>query len=402
MSRSRRYPPEVRERAVALVLEHQGEYRSQWAAMSAIAPKFGMATETLRNWVRQAERDQGLRAGPTSEETSRIKELERENKELRRANEILKAASAFFRAGARPADAEEMSAFIDSRREGFGVEPICKALQFAPSTYYAVKARERDPCPRALRDRELIPEIRRVHRENLSVYGAEKTWRQMRREGIEAPRCQVERLMRSEGLRGALRGGRRPRTTFPGAEDERACDLVDRDFTASAPNQLWVADFTYVSAWEATVYVAFVIDVFSRRIVGWRAARSMQTELVLDTIEMALWSRSHEGLAVGEGLIHHSDAGSQPGLNRRLIDAGVDASIGSIGDAYDNALAESAIGLFKTEMIEPNRPFRKCTDVELATLTWVDWFNHRRLHGACGDIPPVEFEANYLAELSSQ
>ena len=250
-----------------------------------------------------------------------------------------------------------------------------------------------------------MPEIRRAHEENLSVYGAEKTWRQLRREGIAAPRCQVERLMRAEGLRGAIRGGKRVRTTIPEAEVERPRDLVDRDFTATAPNQLWVADFTYVAAWEATAYVAFVIDVASRRIVGWRAARSMKTELVLDTIEMALWSRDHEGSPVGAGLIHHSDAGSQYtsfAFTRRLIEAGVDPSVGSVGDAYDNALAETTIGLFKTEMIEPKGPWKTVSDVELATLTWVDWFNHRRLHGACGDIPPVELEANYMAELSSQ
>jgi putative transposase len=298
-----------------------------------------------------------------------------------------------------------MSLFIDAHRDRFGVEPICGALQSAPSTYYARKERERNPCARALRDRELLPEIRRVHEENLSVYGAEKTWRQLGREGITAPRCQVERLMRADGLRGAIRGGKRVRTTFPDNEAERAPDLVDRDFTASAPNQLWVADFTYVAAWEATAYVAFVIDVFSRRIVGWRAARSMKTELVLDTIEMALWSRDHEGSPVEAGLIHHSDAGSQYtsfAFTRRLIEAGVDPSVGSVGDAYDNALAETTIGLFKTEMIEPRGPWKTVSDVELATLTWVDWFNHRRLHGACGDIPPVEFEENYLAELSPQ
>jgi len=296
-----------------------------------------------------------------------------------------------------------MSLFIDAHRDRFGVEPICRAPRIAPSTYYAGKERERNPCARALRDRGSLPEIRRVHEENLSVYGAEKTWRRLRREGIAAPRCQVERLMRSDGLRGAIRGAKRIRTTLLDGEAERPGDLVDRDLTATAPDQLWVADLTYVAAWEATAYVAFVIDVFGRRIVGRRAARSMKTELVLDTIEMALWSRDHEGSPVGARLIHHSDAGSQYtsfAFTRRLIEAGVDPSVGSVGDAYDNALAESTIGLFKTEMIEPKGPWKTVSDVEPATLTWVDWFNHRRLHGACGDIPPVEFEANYLAELS--
>ena len=298
-----------------------------------------------------------------------------------------------------------MSEFIDERREDFGVEPICRVLQFAPSTYYAVKHRQRYPSARALRDRELVPQIRRVFEENMSVYGARKTWLQLRREGIFAPRCQIERLMRSEGLEGARRGGRPPRTTIPDQGATRPADLVCRDFSASAPNKLWVADFTYVAAWESTVYVAFVVDVFSRRIVGWRAERKMKTELVLDAIEMAIWSRDHEDLPTTEGLIHHSDAGSQYtsfAFTRRLIEAGIDPSIGSVGDAYDNALVESAIGLFKAEMIEPNGPWRTVSDVELATLNWVDWYNNHRLHGACGDIPPVEFEVEHLTGVVSQ
>lgn len=293
-----------------------------------------------------------------------------------------------------------MSIFVDQHRERFGVEPICKFLGFASSTYYAVKHRRRHPSARERRDRELLPEIRRVHSENLDVYGQRKTWLQMKREGIDAPRCQIERLMRSDGLCGATRGGKKRTTTVPDEHAQRPADLVERDFTAGAPNRIWVADFTYVAAWETTAYVAFAIDVFSRKIVGWRVNRSMTTDLVLDTIEMALWSRDHEGMPVGDGLVHHSDAGSQYtsfAFTRRLIDAGIDPSIGSVGDAYDNALAESTIGLFKTEMIGPKGPWRTVSDVELATLTWVDWYNNRRLHGACGDMPPVEYEMNYLA-----
>lgn len=294
-----------------------------------------------------------------------------------------------------------MTAFIEERREEFGVEPICKAMDFAPSTYYAALKRRGNPSAREIRDRELIAEIRRVHAENLGVYGARKTWLQLRREGTQAPRCQVERLMRAEGLRGVVRGRRSPRTTCPDGQAERALDLVDRKFEAQAPNRLWVADFTYVFTWEKLVFAAFVIDVFSRKIVGWRVADSMRTELVLDAFEMALWSRSHEDLPVGDGLVMHPDAGSQFtsfSFTRRLIEAGVDPSIGSVGDAYDNALAESTIGLFKAELINKDGPWKTRSDVELATLTWVDWFNHRRLHGACGDIPPVEFEANHLSE----
>ena len=293
-----------------------------------------------------------------------------------------------------------MTAFVDEHRDRFGVEPICRSLRFAPSTYYACRQRERCPSARTLRDRQLVPEIRRVHKENLSVYGARKVWLQLRREDILAPRCQVERLMRQVGLCGAVRGGKKRRTTIPEEHARRPADLVERNFTATVPNRLWLSDFTYVPSWEATTYVAFVIDAFSRRIVGWRADRRMKTDLVLDAIEMALWSRDHEGLPVGDELVHHSDAGSQYtsfAFTRRLIDAGIAPSIGSVGDAYDNALAETTIGLFKAEMIQPNGPWRTCSDVELATLTWVDWYNTRRLHGACDDVPPVEYEAAHLA-----
>jgi len=284
---------------------------------------------------------------------------------------------------------------IDEYREQHGVEPICRTLGIAPSTYYAVKARERSPSERALRDQRLLGEIRRVHKENLSVYGARKVWWALGREGIEVARCTVERLMAKNGLQGAIRGKKR-RTTIPdGQQAERPADLVDRDFTASAPNRLWVADFTYVATWSGVCYVAFAIDAFSRRIVGWKADRSMKTSLVLDTLEMALWARDHDGTPVTEGMIHHTDAGSQYtsfAFTQRLIDAGADASIGSVGDGYDNALAESTIGLYKTEMINRQGPWKTIDQVELATLEWVDWYNHRRLHSACERLPPVEYE----------
>jgi len=292
---------------------------------------------------------------------------------------------------------------IDEHRETFGVEPICRDLEIAPSTYYAVKARERDPCPRVLRDRELLAEIRRVHKANYGVYGARKVWRQLRREGIAAARCTVERLMARDGLQGAVRGKRR-RTTIPADQPCRPADLVQRDFKAPAPNRLWVSDFTYVATWSGVAYVAFAIDVFSRRIVGWKADRSMHTNLVLDTLEMGLWARDHHGQPVSKGLVWHSDAGSQYTsfiFTERLIAAGVDGSIGSVGDAYDNALAETTIGLYKTELIRPRGPWKTIEQVELATLEWVDWYNHARLHSACGNIPPVEYEERYLTEAAA-
>ncbi len=287
-----------------------------------------------------------------------------------------------------------MSVFIDEHRDVFGVEPICRHLQVAPSTYYAVKARQRSPSQRALRDAELLVEIRRVHARTKGIYGARKVWRQLHREGIIAARCTVERLMRAEGLEGVVRGKKR-RTTIPGGQAERPADLVDRNFTAAEPNRLWVADFTYVMTWSGVVYVALVIDAFSRRIVGWKADTTMKTSLVLDSLEMALWSRDRDGVPVAAGMVHHNDAGSQYtsfAFTSRLIDAGVDASVGSVGDGYDNALAETTIGLYKTEKIGREGPWKTLADVELATLEWVDWYNHERLHSACGDAPPAEYE----------
>jgi putative transposase len=284
--------------------------------------------------------------------------------------------------------------FVDEHRDRFGVEPICRALQIAPSTYWAHRQRQRRPACRTLSDERLLVEIRRVHEQSRGLYGARKVFWQLRREGIPAPRCTVERLMKRHGLRGVVRGKRR-RTTIPDTQAERPRDLVDRDFTASVPNQLWVADFTYVMTWSGVVYVAFLIDVFSRRIVGWKADTTMRTSLVLDTLEMALWSRERQGIPLADGMIHHHDAGSQYtsfAFTSRLIDAGVDASVGSVGDGYDNALAESTIGLYKTEKIDREGPWRTLAEVELATLEWVDWYNHSRLHSACGGMPPAEFE----------
>jgi putative transposase len=277
-------------------------------------------------------------------------------------------------------------------------------LGIATSTYYAVKKRQADPCARARRDAELLVEIRRVYVRSRGVYGARKVWRQLRREGIFAARCTVERLMRKDGLEGVRRGCKR-RTTIPGDQAQRPLDLVERDFSADAPNQLWVADFTYVMTWSGVVYVAFVIDAFSRRIVGWKADTTMRTSLVLDTLEMALWRRDRDGVPLADGMVFHNDAGSQYtsfAFTSRLIDAGVDASVGSVGDGYDNALAETTIGLYKTERIHREGPWRTLTDVELATLEWVDWYNHERLHSGAGNAPPAEYESLHLKKIERQ
>jgi putative transposase len=288
-----------------------------------------------------------------------------------------------------------MMAFIDQHRSEYGVEPICRQLPISPSTYYQHKAREAEPerlPPRVRRDAELSREIRRVWEENFQVYGARKVFGQLGREKITVARCTVERLMRSLGLQGVVRG-RKCRTTVSKDGVDRPADLVKRQFIATRPNQLWVADFTYVATWSGFVYVAFVIDVFARRIIGWRVARSMHTDLVLDALEQALWSRSG-----ATGVVHHSDRGSQYlsiCYSERLAEAGVEPSVGSLGDSYDNALAESIIGLYKTEIIHRRGPWRQLDEVEYATLDWVDWFNNRRLLSSIGNIPPAELELVY-------
>ena len=268
-----------------------------------------------------------------------------------------------------------MIAYIDQHRHRYGVEPICRVLPIAPSTYHA--AQRRSTSARAVRDRQLKAEIRRVHAEQFGVYGARKVWRQLHREGIAVARCTVERLMRQLGLQGVRRGKTR-RTTTPDAAAARPADLVDRDFSAARPNQLWVADLTYVATWSGFVYVAFVIDAFSRFLVGWQASRSLRTDLALDALEMAIWRRQTQL----DGLVHHSDRGSQYLAIRyteRLAEAGAVTSVGSRGDSYDNALAETIIGLYKTELIRRRGPWKGIDQVEYATLEWVDWFNHRRL-----------------------
>ena len=289
-----------------------------------------------------------------------------------------------------------MAAFIDEHRSVYGVEPICAMLPIAPSTYYEHRARERDPGrrpDREKRDETLREAIRRVWNENFAVYGAKKVWRQLRREGMDVARCTVERLMRALGLRGTVRGRAFRVTTEADLGARRPPDLVKREFRADRPNQLWVADLTYVATWSGFVYVAFVIDVFARSIVGWRVSRSLRSDLALDALEQALHAR-----APAEALVHHSDRGVQYlsiRYTERLAEAGIERSVGSIGDSYDNALAETVIGLFKTEVIERRGPWRNMEAVEYATLEWVDWFNHRRLLEPLGYVPPAEFEAAY-------
>ena len=294
-----------------------------------------------------------------------------------------------------------MVRFIDQHRDTYGVEPICAVLPIAPSTYFLRIAQQQDPTrrsARAQRDGDLRAAIQRVWAEHEHVYGPRKVWRQLRREGIRAARCTVERLMRDMGLRGRVRGRAWTITTQAEPAATRPADLVDRQFVATRPNKLWVADFTYVATWRGFVYVAFVIDVFARRIVGWRVSSSLRTDFVLDALEQAIYDRRGAGVT---DLVHHSDRGTQylsMRYTERLSEAGIAPSVGSRGDSYDNALAESIIGLFKTEVIQLKGPWRHLEGVEFATLRWVDFFNNRRLLEPIGDVPPAEYEATYYAQ----
>ncbi|HQU90263.1 MAG: IS3 family transposase [Zoogloeaceae bacterium] len=403
MKKSVKFSPEVRERAVRMVAECRGDHTSQWAAVESIAAKIGCTPQTLLTWVRQHERDTGQRDGPTTADQKRVKELEREVRELRKANEILKLASAFFGPGGARPPIQVLRSFVDAHRDAFGVESICRQLQIAPSGYRRHAAQQRTPelrSERAKRDEALIPEIERVWQANLQVYGADKVWRQLNREGVAVARCTVERLMRRQGLRGVVRG-KVVRTTISDSKATCPLDRVNRQFKADRPNQLWVSDFTYVSTWQGWLYVAFVIDVFARRIVGWRVSSSMHTDFVLDALEQALYARQP---SPEEALIHHSDRGSQYvsiRYSERLAEAGIEPSVGSKGDSYDNALAETINGLYKAELIHRRAPWKTKESVELATLEWVSWFNHHRLLEPIGYIPPAEAEANYYRQLPS-
>jgi putative transposase len=297
-----------------------------------------------------------------------------------------------------------MIAFIDDHRDTYGVEPICEVVPIAPSTYYDHLARRADLArlsARARRDATLRPEIQRVFDANFRVYGVRKVWRQLQREGFDLAHCTVGRLMRSMGLQGVIRG-KPVKTTVQDKAVPCPLDRVNRQFSAPAPNMLWVADFTYVATWVGFVYVAFVIDIYARRIVGWRASRTAHAGFVLDALEQAVHDRRP---ARGTGLVHHSDRGSQYlsiKYTERLAEAGIEPSVGSVGDSYDNALAETINGLYKAEVIHRRSPWRSFEAVEYATLEWVDWFNHRRLLEPIGNIPPAEAEANYYAALETE
>ncbi|MHC8851496.1 IS3 family transposase [Escherichia coli] len=399
MTKNTRFFPEVRQRAVRMVLESQSEYDSQWATICSIAPKIGCTPETLRVWVRQHERDTGGGdGGLTTAERQRLKELERENRELRRSNDILRQASAYFCEGGVRPPLEKMMPLLDKLREQYGVGPLCSELHIAPSTYYHCQQQRHHPdkrSARAQRDDWLKKEIQRVYDENHKVYGVRKVWRQLLREGIRVARCTVARLMAVMGLAGVLRG-KKVRTTIS-RKAVAAGDRVNRQFVAERPDQLWVADFTYVSTWRGFVYVAFIIDVFAGYIVGWRVSSSMETTFVLDALEQALWARRPSGT------VHHSDKGSQYvslAYTQRLKEAGLLASTGSTGDSYDNAMAESINGLYKAEVIH-RKSWKNRAEVELATLTWVDWYNNRRLLERLGHTPPAEAEKAYYASIGN-
>ncbi|WP_413464579.1 IS3 family transposase [Escherichia coli] len=399
MTKNTRFSPEVRQRAIRMVLESQGEYDSQWAAICSIAPKIGCTPETLRVWVRQHERDTGGGdGGLTTAERQRLKELERENRELRRSNDILRQASAYFCEGGVRPPLEKMMPLLDKLREQYGVGPLCSELHIAPSTYYHCQQQRHHPdkrSARAQRDDWLKKEIQRVYDENHKVYGVRKVWRQLLREGIRVARCTVARLMAVMGLAGVLRG-KKVRTTIS-RKAVVAGDRVNRQFVAERPDQLWVADSTYVSTWQGVVYVAFIIDVFAGYIVGWRVSSSMETTFVLDALEQALWARRPSGT------VHHSDKGSQYvslAYTQRLKEAGLLASTGSTGDSYDNAMAESINGLYKAEVIH-RKSWKNRAEVELATLTWVAWYNNRRLLERLGHTPPAEAEKAYYASIGN-
>ncbi|RFQ59742.1 IS3 family transposase, partial [Escherichia coli] len=399
MTKNTRFSPEVRQRAIRMVLESQDEYDSQWAAICSIAPKIGCTPETLRVWVRQHERDTGGGdGGVTSAERQRLKELERKNRDLRRSNDILRQASVYLARAEFDRLWKKLMPLLDKLREQYGVGPVCSELHIAPSTYYHCQQQRHHPDKRSARaqhDDWLKREIQRVYDENHQVYGVRKVWRQLLREGIRVARCTVARLMAVMGLAGVLRG-KKVRTTIS-RKAVAAGDRVNRQFVAERPDQLWVADFTYVSTWQGFVYVAFIIDVFAGYIVGGRVSSSMETTFVLDALEQALWARRPSGA------IHHSDKGSQYvslAYTERLKEARLLASTGSTGDSYDNAMAESINGLYKAEVIH-RKSWKNRAEVELATLTWVDWYNNRRLLGRLGHTPPAEAEKAYYASIGN-
>ncbi|MGP9711720.1 IS3 family transposase, partial [Psychrobacter sp. AOP29-E1-7] len=387
------YTPEIKERAVRMLIEASGDYPSTWSAIQAIAPKIGCTPETLRSWHKKYN-DQTVPASVQAQsQDQRIKELERENRELKQANEIIRKAAGFFRpGGARPLT-KIMIQFIDDHKNNYGVELICRVLPIAPSTYHRAKDLESYPEKRSLRSQHddfYISEIKRIWQDSKCRYGARKVWQQMKADGLKVARCTIERLMRQHGLQGVWRGKGKI-TTHSRDDQKRADDLVNRNFSAHRPNQLWVADFTYIKTISGWVYTAFIIDVFARAIVGWKVSNRMNTDMVMAALNQAIADRNYP-----KDVIHHSDRGVQYLSIRytdKMADCGVIASVGTTGDSYDNALAETVNGLYKSEVIHYlKESWSGVNDVELATLEWVDWFNKTRLHSTIGYVSPFDFE----------
>ena len=395
MTRTRRYSPEVRKRALRMTLEQEREYNRQWLAILWIAEKIGCTAETFPKSVRQSEIDTARRGGVTSDERAQIKELERENRKLRRANQILRKVAPFSPKGVRP-ETEAMMSFIDEHRDSYRVGPICVVLPIAMSAYYEQKAHDTDRSRLSefvRRDAVLCGEIEPVWRQRTlrcmerATYGGNCNGRTS-----QVARCTVERLMHKLRLAGAVRE-RKQRITIPEEAAARPVDLLQGDFTATRPNQLSVADLTYVATWRGFVYVAFIIEVFSRMIVGWQVARSLRSDLALHALEQALYARPDS-----EYLVQYSYRGVQYLSTRyteRLAEAGIELSVSNVGNAYDNALAETIIGLYNAEVIRQMGPWRNVDHVEVETLNWVDWFNDRRLLEPIGNIPRAEFEKVY-------
>ncbi|MGP5686898.1 IS3 family transposase [Psychrobacter glacincola] len=399
--KTRNYTPEIKERAVRMLIEAANDYPSTWSAIQAIAPKVGCTPETLRSWHKK-HIDQTIPASVQAQsQEQRIKELERENRELKQANEIIRKAAGFFRpGGARPLT-KIMIQFIDDNKHHYGVELICRVLPIAPSTYHRERYLANNPKKRSLRsqhDDYYISEIKRIWQDSKCRYGARKVWQQMKSDGLQVARCTVERLMKQYDLQGVWRGKGKI-TTNSRDDQKRADDLVNRNFNAHRPNQLWVADFTYIKTTSGWVYTAFIIDVFARAIVGWKVSNRMNTDMVMAALNQAIADRDKP-----KDVIHHSDRGVQYLSIRytdKMADSGVIASVGTTGDSYDNALAETVNGLYKTEVIDYlKQQWQGVNDVELATLEWVDWFNRTRLHSTIGYVSPFEFEKRYYDNLT--
>ncbi|MGP5069711.1 MULTISPECIES: IS3 family transposase [Psychrobacter] len=395
------YTPEMKERAVRILIEASGDYPSTWSAIQAIASKIGCTPETLRSWHKK-HIDQTIPASVQAQsQEQRIKELERENKELKQANEIIRKAAGFFRpGGARPLT-KIMIQFIDDHKNNYGVELICRVLPIAPSTYYRAQALSDNPHKRSLRSQHddfYLSEIIRIWQDSKCRYGVRKVWQQMKADGLKVTRCTIERLMRQYGLQGVWRGKAKI-TTNSRDDQKRADDLVNRNFNAHRPNQLWVADFTYIKTLSGWVYTAFIIDLFARAILGWKVSNRMNTDMVMAALNQAIADRNNP-----KDVIHHSDRGVQYLSIRytdKMTDSGVIASVGTTGDSYDNALAETVNGLYKSEVIHYlKQNWNGINDVELATLEWVDWFNKTRLHSTIGYVSPFEFEKRYYDNLN--